>query len=56
MLFQRRGRPAGELAEQLGFEKPWLKLQIRKLKELGLTESLSPGYRLSPRGHRLLSS
>ena len=50
------GRPAGELAAQLGFERAWLKLQIRKLKELGLTESLSPGYRLSPRGRSLLRS
>lgn len=45
-----------ELAAELGFERAWLKLQIRKLKELGLTESLSPGYRLSPRGLRLLRS
>jgi ribosomal protein S19E (S16A) len=27
---------------------------VRKLKELGLTESLSPGYRLSPRGRKVL--
>jgi DNA-binding MarR family transcriptional regulator len=41
---------AGELAELSGFEKAWLKVNVRKLKELGLTESLQPGYRLSPRG------
>jgi DNA-binding MarR family transcriptional regulator len=41
---------AGELAEISGFEKAWLKVNVRKLKELGLTESLQPGYRLSPRG------
>ncbi|MBL8797031.1 MAG: hypothetical protein JNM56_24225 [Planctomycetia bacterium] len=41
---------AGELAVIGGFEKEWLKLNVRKLKELGLTESLHPGYRLSPRG------
>ena len=41
---------AGELAEISGFEKAWLKTNVRKLKELGLTESLQPGYRLSPRG------
>jgi hypothetical protein len=27
---------------------------VRKLKELGLTESLTVGYRLSPRGAALL--
>jgi ribosomal protein S19E (S16A) len=27
---------------------------VRKLKELGLTESLEVGYRLSPRGRALL--
>ena len=30
------------------------KLDVRKLKELGLTESLRPGYRLSPRGESVL--
>lgn len=44
------GRLAVELAASLGVEKAWFKLQVRKLKELGLTESLEVGYRLSPRG------
>lgn len=47
---------AADLAEQLGFEKEWLKPNIRKLKELGLTESLETGYRLSPRGQAVLSN
>lgn len=47
---------AQELAEASKFEKEWLKTSIRKLKELGLTESLLPGYRLSPRGHFYLDS
>ena len=34
----------------------WLKTQIRKLKALGLTESLEVGYRLSPRGAALLKA
>jgi hypothetical protein len=38
------------LAEQLGMERPAFKLNVRKLKALGLTESLEIGYRLSPRG------
>lgn len=39
-----------ELAERLGEERPAFKLNVRKLKALGLTESLDVGYRLSPRG------
>ena len=42
------------LAEQVGCEKDWLKLQVRKLKNLGLTLSHHPGYTLSPRGHTVL--
>jgi hypothetical protein len=45
---------AVELAEMVGREKPPFKLDVRKLKELGLTESLVRGYRLSPRGRALL--
>lgn len=53
-ISQDPNNPAGVLSEKLGFEKEWLKIHIRKLKELGLTESLSPGYRLSPRGRKVL--
>ena len=45
---------AEELAAELGREKLPFKRDVRKLKELGLTESLSPGYRLSPRGKTVL--
>lgn len=38
------------LAERLGCERDWLKPQVRKLKNLGLTVSLASGYELSPRG------
>lgn len=48
-------RRAADLAAQSNFEKEWLKLNVRKLKNLGLTESLNPGYRLSPRGKKLLA-
>ncbi|MCT7373911.1 ASCH domain-containing protein [Chelativorans salis] len=48
------GSAAASLAEQLGVEKPKLKRDVRKLKELGLTESLEVGYRLSPRGAHFL--
>jgi hypothetical protein len=37
-------------------EKMPFKRDVRKLKELGLTESLSPGYRLSPRGQAVLKA
>jgi hypothetical protein len=45
---------AEELAAQVGREKLSFKRDVRKLKELGLTESLNPGYRLSPRGNAVL--
>ena len=47
---------AEELAAQMGREKLPFKRDVRKLKELGLTESLSPGYRLSPRGETVLKA
>jgi hypothetical protein len=46
---------AEELAAQVRREKLPFKRDVRKLKELGLTESLSPGYRLSPRGKAVLT-
>jgi hypothetical protein len=39
-----------ELAAAAGQERAYFKLRIRRLKALGLTESLQVGYRLSPRG------
>jgi hypothetical protein len=45
---------AADLAVLLGFDKAWLKANIRKLKELGLTESLPTGYRISRRGQASL--
>lgn len=41
---------AADLAAMTGREKEWLKLNIRKLKNLGLTISLETGYRISPLG------
>lgn len=38
------------IAKLTGFEKEWLKLNIRKLKDLGLTISHNVGYELSPLG------
>lgn len=45
---------APELAEQMGRPTPEFKVDVRKLKERGLTESLAIGYRLSPRGEAVL--
>lgn len=50
------GRRAPELAEIEGRETLAFKNNVRKLKTLGLTESLSVGYRLSPRGERVLTA
>jgi hypothetical protein len=44
------GTRAPDLAASLGRETAPFKADVRKLKELGLTESLQIGYRLSPRG------
>jgi len=41
---------AATLAKRVGRERDPFKQNVRKLKELGLTESLEIGYRLSPRG------
>jgi len=48
------GVRAGDLAVALGRERLPFKADVRKLKALGLTESLPTGYRLSPRGEAFL--
>jgi hypothetical protein len=48
------GVRAPDLAAGLGRPVPRFKADVRRLKELGLTESLAVGYRLSPRGEALL--
>jgi len=45
---------AADLAASVGRERDPFKLDVRKLKGLGLTESLRVGYRLSPRGRAYL--
>lgn len=46
---------AGDLAPRLGMETTRFKAYVRRLKGLGLTESLEIGYRLSPRGRAVLA-
>lgn len=54
-LIERHPRVrAADLAGELGREKEDLKLDIRKLKNLGLTLSLATGYEISARGRALL--
>ena len=45
---------AADLCHRVGQEQLPFKINVRKLKALGLTESLEVGYRLSPRGLALL--
>lgn len=48
------GVRAGDLCALVGMDRDDFKLKVRKLKALGLTESLEVGYRLSPRGQAVL--
>jgi hypothetical protein len=56
LIAARPGVRAGDLAESLGRERLPFKADVRKLKALGLTESLQVGYRLSPRGEAWLAT
>lgn len=48
------GLRAADLAAKAGRETKVFKTEVRRLKELGLTESLETGYRLSPLGRAFL--
>ena len=54
LIAERPATRAAALAATMGSETLPFKARVRKLKELGLTESLEVGYRLSPRGKALL--
>ncbi len=56
MIHDQPNTHAAILAEQIGLTIPTFKPWVRKLKALGLTESLRPGYRLSPRGQKVLEA
>jgi hypothetical protein len=53
-IAENPGVRAPDLAARFGMETRPFKLRVRRLKELGLTESLPIGYRLSPRGEAFL--
>jgi len=54
LINERPGVRAADLAASVGRETQPFKLDVRKLKGLGLTLSLEVGYRLSPRGEAFL--
>ena len=54
LIAERPAVRAPDLAASLGRERDPFKLDVRKLKALGLTISLPVGYRLSPRGEAYL--
>jgi hypothetical protein len=54
-IAQRPATRAADLAASFGRETQPFKLDVRKLKNLGLTLSLDVGYRLSPRGEAYLA-
>lgn len=55
LIGEQAGVSAQQLAEVLGVQTSKLKSNIRRLKALGLTESLPVGYQLSPRGQAWLN-
>jgi hypothetical protein len=55
LIEERPATLAADIAASVGRLKAPFKNDVRKLKELGLTESLDVGYRLSPRGRAFLA-
>ena len=56
LIHDRPATYSGVLAKIVGVEIPQFKPWVRKLKALGLTESLEVGYRLSPRGEKVFEA
>jgi hypothetical protein len=56
LIAERPEVRAGDLADAVGRERAPFKLDVRKLKNLGLTVSLPVGYRISPRGRAYLDA
>jgi hypothetical protein len=54
LIADNPGVVSTDLAPQVGMERPPFKLNVRKLKASGLTESLEIGYQVSPRGRAVL--
>ena len=56
LITEHPERRAGDLADMLGRERAPFKLDVRKLKNLGLTLSHEVGYRVSPCGEAYLAA
>jgi hypothetical protein len=54
LIEQHPRRRAPDLAALVGRETTPFKIDVRKLKALGLTRSFEVGYELSPRGREFL--
>jgi len=55
LLLEKNPRvAASKLAAKVGRETASFKIDVRKLKRLGLTQSFEVGYELSPRGRAFL--
>ena len=54
LIDARPATRAGDLAPAMGWATPKFKANVRKLKALGLTQSLEVGYRLTDLGVRVL--
>jgi hypothetical protein len=54
LIADQPGIVSRRLAPRVDADVPRFKRRVRQLKELGLTESLEVGYRLSPRGRAVL--
>ena len=54
LIADRPGIVSRALATHIDADLPAFKRRVRQLKELGLTESLEVGYRVSPRGLAVL--
>jgi hypothetical protein len=54
LIDENEGVRAADLAERLARDTVRFKADVRRLKSMGLTESLDVGYRLSPRGKAVL--
>jgi hypothetical protein len=55
LIEESPGIVSTELAARAGVERLVFKQRVRRLKALGLTESLEVGYRISPRGRTVLA-
>jgi hypothetical protein len=56
LIEESPGVVSTELARRASVERPVFKQRVRRLKTLGLTESLEVGYRISPRGRTVLAT